>query len=135
MIGLFNNFYIDWNVFVNSTQFTISGSTITVDSSFAGYSIKATYAYTPSAFEARDFYGDVRPGISNTSNMGIINVIQKGTIVISNFNPASDWADSNPVRLDTAGTFTKAGSTAIVPNCIVKEAPSANKPFLTLELR
>lgn len=120
---------------VNNSQFTISGTVITVDATYANYSIKATYAYTPSALEARDFYGDVRPGINNTSNLGVINVIQRGTIVTTNFDPASDWSDANPVRIDTNGRFTKAGSTTIIDNCVVKVAPTAGRAFLTLELR
>lgn len=119
----------------SSTEFTISGKTITVDEDFAGHSIQATYSFTPSAFEARDFFGDVRPGLSNTSSLGIINVIQKGVIVTTNFDVASDWSANTPVKIAANGYFTKAGSAAAVPSCIVKEAPSFGKPFLTLELR
>lgn len=119
----------------DGTHFIISGRTITVDSSFAGYTILVTYSYTPSATDARNFFGDVRPGLSNTSSIGIINVIQKGVIVTTSFDPASDWNSSAAIKVASTGYFTKSGSGLSVPNCIVKEAPSVGKPFLTLELR
>lgn len=120
---------------VTAGEFTLTGTVVTVDSSHAGKTIAATYAYTPSAIQAREFYGDVRPGVNNTANLGQINLIQKGTIVTANFDPSSDWAAATPVRLDTTGRFTKAGSGVAIPNCIVKLVPTVAKPFLTLELR
>lgn len=120
---------------VNASQFTIAGTTITVDATHANKTITATYAYTPSALEARNFYGDVRPGVNNTSNLGVINVIQRGTIVTVNFDPSSDWNSADAVRIDANGRFTKSGALTIVPNCVVKEAPTKDKAFLTLELR
>lgn len=120
---------------VNASQFTITGTVITVDSTHAGKTITATYAYTPSAIAARDFYGDVRPGVNNTASLGVINVIQRGVIPTMNYDPSSDWLANTPVKLDSTGRFTKAGSGVSIPNCIVKEAPSVNKPLLTLEIR
>lgn len=119
----------------SSTEFTISGQVITVDEDFAGYSLQATYSFAPSATEARLFYGDTRPGMSNTATLGVINVIQKGVIVTTNFDPASDWSANTAVKVATTGYFTKSGSGLSVPNCIVKEVPVLGKPYLTLELR
>jgi hypothetical protein len=120
---------------VDATHYTVSGQVVTVHSSFAGYSLQATYSFTPSATEARNFFGDVRPGLSNTSTLGVINVIQRGVIVTTNFDPAADWAASTPVKIASNGYFAKTSSGMAIPNCIVKEAPSLGKPYLTLELR
>lgn len=120
---------------VSTTEFTVSGQIITVHSSFANFSLQATYSFAPSATEARNFFGDIRPGMSNTGALGVINVITKGVIVTTNFDPASDWVANTAVKIASTGYFTKAGSTAAVPNCIVKEVPVLGKPYLTLEIR
>lgn len=119
----------------SSTEFTISGQVVTVDEDFAGYSLQATYSFAPSATEARQFYGDIRPGMSNTATLGSINVIQKGVIVTTNFDPASDWSANTAVKIASNGYLTKAGSNASIPNCIVKEVPTLGKPYLTIEIR
>lgn len=119
----------------DATHFTVSGQVVTLDSSFAGYTATITYSYTPSATDARNFFGDVRPGLSNTASIGVINVIQKGVIVTTNFDPAADWLSSGSVKIASTGYLTKTSSGMVIPNCIVKEAPSLGKPYLTIELR
>lgn len=122
-------------VAASATEFSISGQVVTVDSSFAGYSLQATYSFTPSATEARNFFGDVRPGLSNTATLGVINLIQRGVIVTTNFDPIADWSAATPVKIASNGYFAKTSSGMAIPNCIVKEVPSLGKPYLTLEIR
>jgi hypothetical protein len=120
---------------VNATQFTVSGNIVTVDGTHSGKSIQVVYSYTPSAFEARDFFGDIRPGLNNTSSLGVINVITRGIIVTTNYDPTSDWSDSNAIKIATTGYLTKSGSGTSIPNALVREIPTVSKPFLTIELR
>lgn len=118
----------------SSTEFTISGRVVTVHSSFAGYAIQITYNYTPSAIEARSFYGDVRPGANNTGIMGVISVIKKGTVVITNYDTGADWSANTAIKVDATGKLVKSGSGVSISNAIVKQVPSVQVPYLIVEL-
>lgn len=119
----------------SATEFAVSGQVVTLHSSFAGFTATITYSYTPSAVEARTFFGDVRPGISNTSSLGVINAIYRGVIVTTNYDPAADWAANSAVKILANGYLSKTSSGMAIPNAIVKEVPSVGKPYLTVELR
>jgi hypothetical protein len=119
---------------VSPTAFTVAGRVVTVDSSFNNYAIQITYNYTPSAIEARNFYGDARPGANNTGVMGVISVIKKGIVVITNYDTGADWSANTPIQVDSTGKLVKSGSGVTISNAIVKQVPSVQVPYLTIEL-
>ena len=118
----------------SATEFAISGRVISFDSGFAGYRAHVVFNYTPSAIEAQAFYGDIRPGTNNTGTVGVISVIKRGTVVLTNYDTGADWSANTAIQVDTNGKLVKSGSGLSIANAIVKEVPTVQKPYLTVEI-
>lgn len=119
----------------DSTHFALSGTTVTFDESFAGYTAHVVYNYTPTALEARDFYGDIRPGTNNTGAVGVISVIRRGTIVLTNYDTGADWSANTAIKVDSTGRLVKSGSGLTLTNAIVRAIPTSQNPYLSVELQ
>jgi hypothetical protein len=118
----------------SSTAFTIVGTLVTFDDLFDNFKAVITYNFTPTQLEARNFYGDVVPGIANTGVIGVTSVITKGTVVLSNYTTGTDWNSAAALTINSAGFVTKGGTGCTIPEAMVKQAPSQSNPYLVIEL-
>jgi hypothetical protein len=122
-------------VLVVTTNYTISGKTITMNAAFRGNLIRVFYKYTPTAVEARAIQGDTYPGGAAGSSLGQVGILRSGTIYTTEYDQTVDWQQATPtVRVAANGLFTIGGSGAIV-NCAVVQAPNTTNPYLGLLLK
>lgn len=112
----------------------ISGRTLTFHSADAGKKVRIHFKRDLSAVEAQALYGQIvgAGGLSDRTG-----VITKGELVfVSNYDPASDWwVAVGPVKCGANGNFTLGGSGAVCAGVSVAVAPTADFPFLGLNLR
>lgn len=129
-----------WNVttstlLVVTTDYTVSGKTVTMGSSYRGHTIRFIYKFTPTAVEARAIQGDVYPGGAAGTSIGQVGIFQKGTVYTSEFNSAVDWQAANPaVKTGANGLVTIGGSGATI-DCVIVQIPSTTNPYLGLLLK
>lgn len=122
-------------VMVITTNYTISGKTITMNSAFRGNTIRVFYKFTPSAVEARAIQGDTYPGGATGTTLGQVGILRSGTIYTTEFDQTVDWQQASPtVKLAANGLFTIGGSGATV-NCAVVQPPNTTNPYLGLLLK
>lgn len=122
---------------VSSTQYTISGSTITVDSSFAGRTIRVQYPYAISAAELiQGPYGYDSNRVTDLTSVPAMGVITVGEVFVDNFDPASDWetwGGATPVKLGANGIFTLGGSGVAIDAAVIS-VPAVGNGFLGLKI-
>lgn len=118
-------------------KYSISGTTITVNSARASESLRVSYRYSPTVVEAKAIQGDIPPGGSAGILLGTVGVIRRGDVYTSEYDTTVDWSDPVAVYLADNGLFTTDSNsdTATKVNATVISIPSASNPFLGLELR
>jgi len=115
----------------NANQYSISGTTVTLNSATQGHAILATYQYSPTTLEARTLQGDVQPGGAASLTIGTVGVIRAGTVYTTEYDTTVDWTAANPaIKCGSSARFTIGGSGASVPNAQVIQAPSTSDALL-----
>jgi hypothetical protein len=113
---------------------SLSGKTLTLTATELGHSILVRYKYAPTAAESQLIQGDIYPGGAAGFVTGSVGVIKNGTVFTSEFDTTINWNAANPtVTTGASGQFTVGGSGAVVP-CVVVNVPSADSPYLGLNL-
>lgn len=119
---------------VVTTDYTLSGKTITLQGATVGHNIRTTYKFAPTAVEASMIQGDVYPGGAAGTKYRQVGVLKSGAIYTTEFDSAINWHQAAPVVKSGAnGQFTVGGNGATVP-CVVIQVPSISSPFLGLLL-
>lgn len=121
----------------STTEYAISGSVVTVHSSFAGRKLTVTYEYSLTVAEAQ-----LLPGINTLArnDLGVaaaMGLITTGEIFTTNYAPEVDWASfssSNQIKLAANGRFTLGGSGGTIANAVVTKVPGVNDTTLGLYL-
>jgi hypothetical protein len=133
-----NNEYEPGTVFTQigsaplTTQYTISGNTLTFNSANGGVKVYALYRYNLTVQQAEALVGDVisiaAPAVTNS-----IGIIERGKIFTSCFDTSIDWT-TNPatIKLGASGNITVGGSGATI-NARVYALPTADVPFLGVQ--
>lgn len=118
---------------VNSGQFTISGQVITVDSSYAGRTIRVVYDIALSVNEAALLYGhDFSPVPASVDGIGVITA---GLIYTTMYDPTVDWAAGQAtIKTGADGKFVTSGN-GMTLDAIVAEAPTPGQPFLGIRIK
>ena len=116
---------------IEDTDYTVSGSNVTVIAAHANKTLEVMFQYVPSVLEALSLQGDVEPGTHQTLTLRKTGVIESGEVFTTEFDTAADWSGVPVIRLGSNGMFTTAGSGAIV-NCLVTNIPGAGRPYLGL---
>ncbi len=120
----------------DATKYSISGTTVTVNSALVGVTLRAFYRFVPTTLQAKAVQGDIPPGGAAALILNSVGVVTKGEIVTTEFDPSVDWstvAGNVNVTCLVNGVFTVGGSGAVVPNARVTMLPSAAAPYLGLE--
>jgi hypothetical protein len=119
---------------VLGTDYTISAKTLTLVAGTVGHSIRSTYKFVPTAFEAETIMGDVYPGGAAGTRFGQVGVLKSGPIYTTEFDAAINWAQATPVMKTGAnGQFTVGGNGALVPGVVI-QVPNIASPFLGILL-
>lgn len=119
---------------VVTTDWTLSGKTVTLQSATVGHNIRVLYKFVPTAVEARAIQGDVYPGGAAGTTFGQVGVLKSGAIYTTEYDSAVNWAASAPViRTGANGQLTIGGSGPIIP-AVVIQIPGVQSPFLGIEL-
>jgi len=109
----------------NTTEYSISGATITEHVSRAGKTTIAYYQFVPTTAQARLIQGDIQPGGAASLTTGTVGVIRAGTVFTSEYDPTVDWTTANPaIKVGANARFTIGGAGAAVPNAQVISAPT-----------
>jgi hypothetical protein len=115
----------------------IVGSTLTLNSTDAATNptLTVTYQYTLTVLQAQMLFGDGVPGAMAADVVGVIGVIQKGYVYVTNFDASQNWAAAQITTLKTGanGRFTVGGSGCTVPGRVVF-TPTSDIPYLGLLL-
>lgn len=120
---------------VVTTNYTIAGNVITMNSATRGHEITITYDYTPNANQARALQGDIYPGGPAGAALGQIGCIRNGIVYTDQFDTSVDWTVANPVvRTAASGQFTTAGTGVVLSRVSVIAAPVAGFAYLGLLL-
>lgn len=131
-IGVFD--VTDGAPLVVTTDWTVSGKTITLDAGTVGHTIRVTYKFVPTAFEARAIQGDVYPGGAAGTTFGQVGLLKSGAIYTDQFDASVNWSAA-PVAVSTGanGQLTIGGSGVVIPATVI-QVPSIASPFLGILL-
>ena len=111
-----------------------NNQTFTFDSTLAGHAMAFTYAYAPTVAQAQALVGNGWLGEQPSTVTGTIGLIRRGLIYTNNFDPSADYSAPNVViKLANNGVFTVGGNGPVVP-ADVYEMPSADYPYLGLNI-
>lgn len=117
-----------------TTDYTVSGATITTNVALRGHLLRYTYKFAPTAVEARAIAGDVYPGGAAGTSIGQVGIFQKGTVYTTEFDSTKDWTTSVVVKTGANGLLTQGGSGATV-DCVIVNTPNTTNPYLGLMLK
>lgn len=125
-------------VAATATDYAITGSVITLHSSFAGKTVVVTYNYNITLAEATQagFHFDTFRHYDLVA-IPTIGVISSGIVYTDQYDPTVDWtaaSGSNPVKLSAGGKVTLGGAGTAIPSVFVAEAPNPDNPFLGLHV-
>jgi len=127
-----NNVNYTYNAAPTGTQYSVTGSVITVNATQAGLGLTVTYAYNPTVAQVQYLVGDGVAGQSTAAAVtGTIGLIRRGIVYTSNFDPVVDWATNPPLFVGANGNVSATASKPPI-NGYVYEAPSVDNPFLGL---
>lgn len=126
------------NATASSTQYAIAGQVITLDSSFAGRTLRVQYSAALGVAEAvQGDYGFDSNRVTDLTSVPAVGIFSVGEVFTNMFDPLSDWetwvASSAPVRLGAGGKFTLIGSGAVVPAQVIA-VPGVASGFLGLKI-
>lgn len=121
----------------NANEYSISGTTVTLNSASIGVKFRVWYAYVPTTVQAVALFGNTHPGGQAGLALGQTGVITRGDVYTCEFDPTSDWVTGGTVRLGTNGIFTLGGSGTQLTNVSIIGVPSIGSgvPALGLQLR
>lgn len=126
------------NASASATQYAISGNVVTLDSSFAGRTVRAQYAHALTVQELiQGPYGFDSNRVTDLGSVPAVGIISVGEVFVDNFDPLADWetwSGSNPVKLAANGKFTLGGSGATVDAAVIA-VPSVASGFLGLKIQ
>jgi len=72
---------------------------------------------------------------SATDQIGVVGIIERGTVYTDMFDAAVDWTSASEVRLAAGGLFTdQTGAANAITGMQVVHVPTAEQPFLGLRL-
>ena len=114
------------------------GNTMTFHEEDAGKAVYVCYHYnlTVAEIEALPFMGDGVPGAAVSAQTGSVSVGQKGEFYTDQFDPAVDWnSDAEDIMLVDGGIFSRGAEGGIHVNGVVCHVPTAELPFLGIELK
>lgn len=122
-------------VLVITTDYTISGKTVTMNAAYQGHTIRFIYKYSPTATEVRAIMGDVYPGGAAGTSIGQVGVFQKGVVYTTEYDSTKDWTTSASVTVKSGanGLVTQGGSGATIA-CAIVSSPNTTNPYLGLML-
>ena len=119
-----------------TTDYTLSGKTVTWVTNQAGKTITAVYRYAPTVVEAQMIQGDIRPGGAPGALLGQVGVAKSGVIYTSQYDTAQNYTAANVVlKTGANGRVTIGGSGLTIRGWVI-QAPHANGPdgaFLGIE--
>jgi hypothetical protein len=112
----------------NPNEYSLAGSTLTLNAANVGHDLEVTYRYVPSILEARSLTGACRQaGGSPTADIyGRYGVASQGDFYTTEFDTTVDWSAANLVlKTGANGRITVGGNGAVIPGYVVS-APSAD---------
>jgi hypothetical protein len=119
-----------------TTDYTLSGATVTWVNSQANDTVRVFYRFAPTTVEAQAIMGDIRPGGAPGSLLGQVGVAKSGVMYTSEYDTSVNWLAANPVIKTAAnGRLTIGGSGLTIRGWVV-QAPHSNGPdgaFLGIE--
>jgi hypothetical protein len=121
----------------NATDYSISGTVVTVNSALVGKTVEVAYRFAPTTLQVKAIQGDIPPGGAAALLLNSVGVVIKGDVVTTEFDTTADWSTvsaSTPIKLAANGLFTIGGSGATVAGAYVTQLPSAESPFLGIHI-
>jgi len=121
----------------NANEYSISGTTITLNSAGTGQSIRVWYAYAPTTVQAVALFGNTHPGGQAGLVLGQVGVITRGDVYTCEFDTTQDWVTGGTVKLAANGLFTLTGGGNSLTNVSIISVPSIGSgvPALGLQIR
>ncbi len=111
-----------------TTDYTLSGATITWVNSQAGKTVQVNYRFAPTVVEAQSIQGDIRPGGAPGALLGQVGVAKSGVIYTSQYDTAVNYTAANPaLKTGANGRVTIGGSGLAIRGWVI-QAPNANGP-------
>lgn len=129
-----------YNAGVGSTQYSISGTTITFNSANAGVSVSVFYQYTLTVSQAQYLFGSNYAYVGSVSAQQVLStagVIKSAQVLFTDqYDPSVNWVTANigypagasQITLASGGIFTLGGSGAVVNGTVVQIPNSGNNP-------
>lgn len=117
-------------------QVQLVGNVLTFNAEDAGKKVYVCYKYnlTVAEIESIPFMGDGVPGAPVSAQTNTVSVAQNGEFYTDQFDASCDWAqDGLVIHLVEGGIFTTAEEGCAV-NGVVCHVPTADVPFLGIEL-
>lgn len=114
------------------------GNTMTFHADDAGKEVYVCYHYnlTVAEIEALPFMGDGVPGAAVSAQTGSVSVGQKGEFYTDQFDTSVDWnSDAEDIQLIDGGIFSRGQDVGVKVNGVVCHVPTAELPFLGIELK
>lgn len=119
-----------------TTDWTLSGDTVTWVNTQIGDTVTCYYRFAPTTVEAQAIQGDVKPGGAAGLLLGQVGVIKSGVVYTSEYDTSVDWLANNPVvKTGAGGRVTIGGAGQTLPAYVIS-VPHSNGPdgaFLGLE--
>ena len=119
-------------------EIQLVGNTMTFHADDAGKSVYVCYKYnlTVAEIESIPFMGDGVPGAAVSAQTGTVSVGQKGEFYTDQFDTSVDWnSDAEDIQLIDGGIFSRGQETGVKVNAVVCHVPTAELPFLGIELK
>lgn len=121
----------------SSTEYAISGSVVTLHSSFAGRTLTVMYPYSISYAEViQGLPGFDASRVTDLTSVPALGCIAVGEIYTDMFDPSVDWASfssSNRIKLAANGMFTIGGSGTTIEG-VVTALPTVTNGYLGMRI-
>lgn len=120
------------NAVVATNDFSVNDKLL-VAATLASSVVTVQYTYVPTTEEARHLLGDAPYGGMAANLVGSVARGTRGSYMTSCFDTSFDWTDVMYVKMDKTG-FVPGTSSDKIPSVVVKNSPTADNPFLELEI-
>lgn len=116
-------------------EYSITGTTITVNAADNGKVLVVTYEYTPTVVQSIALQGNTLPGGPAGQYLGQVGLITAGEVYTSKWDTTVDWSGATPLipRVGANGNVT-LGGTGFIINGYVSALPSATSPWIGITL-
>lgn len=123
-------------VATNANEYSVSGTTVTMNAGTTGIKFRVWLAYVPTVAQAVALFGNTQPGGQAGLALGQVGTITRGDVYTTEFDTTSDWVTGGTVKLGANGLFTLSGSGTSLTNVRIISVPSigAGVPALGLQL-